>query len=235
MGQLSGRADNTVSAVPVVNQVIPAGAVTAVSAPIAGVADGATVAVVEVLVPPVVAALPVPEPVLQPVSDLVTGTAPLPVAVPELPVPVDADTFEGATVVPTDDPAAAGDSGTITESPIPSSVPVFAAMEGPGLATSPVGTNALAGTASDRGVADATSGIKAEQQDNAGPLPVHAQAPASPGLGAGSGGSTSGSSGSAAWLSTFTFNLPIAGAVRAGDTSEHVPAPVSYDPGSSPD
>lgn len=230
--ELAGPAVNIVSAVPVGNQVTPTGAVTAVSAPIAGVADGATAAVVD---SPVAVAVPVLEPVLQPVPDLVTGTVPLPVAVPDLPVPVDADTPEGATVVPTDDPAAAGDSGTITESPTPSGVPVFSAVEGPGLATSPVGTDALAGTASVRGVADATSGINAEQQDNAGPSPVHAQAPAYPGLGAGSGGSSSGSSGSTAWLSTFTFDLPIAGAVRAGEISEHVPAPVSYDPGSSPD
>jgi hypothetical protein len=236
VGQLSGLADNIVSAVPVVNQVVPAGAVTAVSAPIAGVADGATAGLVDVVVPPVAAAVPVLEPVLQPVSDLVTGTAPLPVAVPELPVvPVDADTSGGATVVPTDDPAAAGKSGAAPESPTPSGVPVVDAVGGPGLATSPVGTIALAGTAPVLWVADAASGIEAEQQDNADPSPVHAQAPAAPGSGAGSGASTSGSSGSAAWLSTFKLDLPIAGAVRAGETSEHVPAPVSYDPGSSPD
>ncbi|WP_240341816.1 hypothetical protein [Arthrobacter sp. Alg241-R88] len=218
------------------NQVVPASAVTAVSAPIAGVADGATAGLVDVVVPPVAAAVPVLEPVLQPISDLVTGTAPLPVAVPELPVvTVDADTSGGATVVPTDDPAAAGNSGAASESPTPSGVPVVDAVKGPGLAASPGGTVALTGTAPVLWVADAASGIEAEQQDTTDPSPVHAQAPAAPGSGAGSGVSASGSSGSAAWLSTFTFELPIAGAVRAGETSEHVPAPVSYDPGSSPD
>ncbi|MCQ6269712.1 hypothetical protein M8J71_04325 [Pseudarthrobacter sp. R1] len=235
VGQLSGLADHIVSAVPVVNQVVPTGTVTAVSAPIAGVADGATAGLVDVVVPPVAAAVPVLEPVLEPVSDLATGNAPLPVAVPELPVvPVDADTSGGATVV-TDDPAAAGNLGAATESPTPSGVPVVDAVKGPGLAVSPVGTVALTGIAPVLWVADAASGVEAEQQDIADPSPVHAQAPAAPGSGAGSGASTSGSSGSAAWLSTFTFDLPFAGAVRAGETSENVPAPVSYDPGSSPD
>lgn len=120
VGQLSGLADNIVSAVPVVNQVVPAGTVTAVSAPIAGVADGATAAVVDVVVPPIVDALPVLEPVLQPVFDLETGAAPLPVAVPDLPVvSVDSDPFEGATTDPIDGQAAAEDSGSTFESPTP--------------------------------------------------------------------------------------------------------------------
>jgi hypothetical protein len=236
VGQLSGLADNIVSAVPVVNQVVPAGAVTAVSAPIAGVADGATAAVVDVVVPPVAEAVPVLEPVLQPVSDLVAGTAPLPVAVPELPVvPADADISGSATAIPTDDPAATGDSGEASESPTPSGVPASDAAGGPGFVASPVGTVALAGTASILWAADAASGIEPGQQDTADPSPVPAQAPAAPASGAGSGASTSSSSGSAAWLSAYKFDLPIAGAVRAGETSEHVPAPVSYDPGSSPD
>ncbi|WP_458779242.1 hypothetical protein [Arthrobacter sp. D3-16] len=241
VGQLSGLADNIVAAVPVVNQVVPAGTVTAVSAPVAGVADGATAAVVDVVVPPVAEAVPVLEPVLQPVSDLVTGTAPLPVEVPELPVaPVDADSSERA-VVPTDDHAADGDPDATSVSRTPADVPIADAVGGPGFAASPAGRVAPAGTSSILWASlaafgtEAASGLAGEQQDSADPSPVPAQAPAAPGSGTGSGTSMSGSSGSAAWLSPFTFDLPVAGAVRAGETSEHIPAPVSFDPGSSPD
>ncbi|WP_461174254.1 hypothetical protein M1D93_06035 [Arthrobacter sp. Z1-9] len=235
-GQLSGLADNIVSAVPVVNQVVPADAVTAVSVPIAGVAGGATTAVVDAVVPPVVDAVPVLEPVLQPVSDLVTGTVPLPVAVPDLPVvSVDAYPFEGATSDPTVGQAAAEDLGATFESPTRSGIPVTEAFEGQGLATSPVGAVALAGTSTALSAAVAASGGEAGQQDTAGPSPVPTLAPAAPGSGVGSGTSAGGSSGSAAWLSSFDFDLPLPGAVPAGETPEHVPAPVSFDPGSSPD
>ena len=234
VGQLSGLADNIVSTVPVVNQVVPAGAVTAVSAPIAGVADGATTAVVDVVVPPVAEAVPVLEPVLQPVSDLLTGTAPLLVAVPDLPVvPVDGDLSAGATAVPTDDKARAGDPGAPSESPTSSGV--LDVAEGRDFAASPVSAVDLASTSSGLWASVAASGIEAGQQDTGDPSSVPAQAPAALGSAAGSGASTSGSSGSAAWLNLYNFDLPIAGAVRAGETSEHVPPPVSYDPGSSPD
>lgn len=241
VGQLSGLADNIVPADPVVNQVSPAGTVAAVSAPVAGVAVGATAAVVEVVVPRVAEAVPVLEPVLQPVSDLVTGSAPLPVAVPELPVvPVGADPSEAA-VGPTDDRAADGDSDASSLGPPPVGVPVIEAVGEPGFAASPVGPDALASTSSALWASVAASrieaafGVAGEQEDSGGRSPIPAQAPAAPGLGTGSGTSMSGSSGSAAWLSPFAFDLPVAGAVRVGETSEYVPAPVSYDPGSSPD
>lgn len=236
VGQLSELADNFVSAIPVVNQAVRAGAVTAVPAPIAGVADGASSAVIEVVVPPVAEAVPVLEPVLHPVAELAAGTALLPVAVPELPVvPDHEDLPEGAPVAPTDGQAAAGGSGPISESPTFSGVPVIDAVEGPGFSTSRVGTVVLADTSSGLWASLAASGIEAEQQDAADLSPVPAQAAAAPGSAAGSGASASGSSGPAAWLNPYNFDLPIVGAVHAGETSEHVPAPVSYDPGSSPD
>lgn len=236
VGQVSGLADNIVSAVPVVNQVVPAGAVTAVSAPIAGVADGASAAVIEVVVPPVAKAVPVLEPVLHPVAELATGSALLPVAVPEVSVAPDVvDLSESATVAPTGGQAAAGSSGPVSESPTLSGVPAIDAVEGQGFGTSRVSTVILADTSSGLWASVAASGTEAGQQDTADPSPVPAQAPAALGSAAGSGASTSGTSGSAAWLSAYNFDLPIVGAVRIGETSEHVPAPVSYDPGSSPD
>jgi hypothetical protein len=100
VGQVSGLADNIVSVVPVVNQVVPSGTVTSVAAPIAQLTDGTTAAVVEVVVPPVTETLPVLEPVLEPVSELVAGTEPLPVELPELPtLTVDEDVPPAAAAV----------------------------------------------------------------------------------------------------------------------------------------
>ena len=82
---LASSADQLIAAVPVVNEVVPAGTVSAVAVPVAVVADDATAGLVETVAPPLVEAVPVLEPVLQPVSDLVTGAAPLPVTLPSVP------------------------------------------------------------------------------------------------------------------------------------------------------
>ncbi|MGC0238207.1 hypothetical protein [Arthrobacter sp. SD76] len=77
--------------------------------------------------------------------------------------------------------------------------------------------------------------MSSEQPDTTDGAPHPAQVPAAPGSGTGSGAASAGSAGSAAWLNTFDLNIPDAGAVLAGEASEHAPAPVSFDPGSSPD
>jgi hypothetical protein len=229
--QVSGIADNVVSVVPVVNQVVPAGTVTAVAAPIAHVSDGATAAVVEAVVPPVAESLPVLAPVLQPVSDVVTGTAPLPVELPELPVvAVDEDVPAAGAVVPTEASAAA--------EPAPAATPALSDSSlnaAPDTVTIPYGAVALAGTSTPLLAASSMSDFSDEQPGTADPSPARAQAPAAPGSGAGSGAAPGGSPGSAAFLSPFNFDLPLSGAVCAGESPEHAPAPVSFDPGSSPD
>jgi len=261
VGEVSGLADDIVAVVPVVNQVLPAGGVvTAVTAPVAGVADGATTSLVDVVVPPVAEAVPVLEPVLEPVADLVTGDAPLPVAVPELPVPVVADPSGGTGVSdPADLPDGAGlpDAGLsgvsdLSGAPVPSvdrgvaggaavsgaaapdGVPVLDAVPGAGGAGSPAGAG-LAGALPLWDPAGADAGAGGQDVADPSPVPAQAPVPAVPGSGAGSGTPTSGSSGSAGWLSPFSFDLPVPGALRAGDIAAHVPAPVSFDPGSSPD
>ena len=232
VGQVSGLADNIVSVVPVVNQVVPTGTVTAVAAPIAQVADGATAAVVEVVVPPVTEALPVLEPVLEPVSELVTGTEPLPVELPELPtVTVDEENPPAvAVIVPTEASTTVEQAPAETLAAAESSI-----IDAPDTATSPQGAVALAGTSSPHWAAIGAPGSSDEQPGTADPSPAPAQAPAAPGSGTGSGAAPAGSPGSAAFLSPFGFDLPLAGAVCAGETPEHAPAPVSFDPGSSPD
>ena len=231
VGQVSGIADNIVSVVPVVNQVVPAGTVTAVTAPIAYVADGATAAAVEAVVPPVAGSLPALEPVLQPVSDLVTGTVPLPVELPELPVrAVDEEVPAAAAVVPTE--ASAAVEPALADTPAPSDSSSIAA---PNTDTFPDSAGALPGTSGPLWAITSPSDFSDEQPGTADPSPAPAQAPAAPGSGAGSGAASAGSPGSAAFLSPFDFNLPLSGAVCAGEFPEHAPAPVSLDPGSSPD
>ncbi|WP_235013141.1 hypothetical protein [Arthrobacter sp. SLBN-100] len=229
MAQASGIADTIVSVVPVVNQVVPGDTITAVAAPIAYVADGATAAVVEAVVPPVAESLPVLEPVLQPVSDVVTGRAPLPVELPELPLAaVDEEVPAAAAAVPTG--ASAAVESALANIPEPSES-FFAAA--PDTATFPDGAAALAGTSAALWAATSASGLGNEQPSTADPSPAHA--PAVPGSGTGSGAASGGSPGSAAFLSSFSFDLPLSGAVCAGESPEHAPAPVSFDPGSSPD
>lgn len=230
VGHLSGVADNLIAAVPVLNQVVPSGTVSAVATPIAQVTDGATTAVVETVVPPVAESLPVLEPVLVPVSDLVSGSAPVPVEVPELPIVVPAEDLpDVASAARAEVPA---ETIQINETAALDAVDIE--VLGQQAAANPEaerGALALPGAAAPL-VATSLSG---EQPADIDPSSSPALAPALPGSGTGSGGSTGSSPGSAAWLSTFGFALPFAGSELAGEASDHAPAPVSFDPGSSPD
>ncbi|HKU02722.1 MAG TPA: hypothetical protein VJQ80_07935, partial [Arthrobacter sp.] len=76
---VSGLADNLIAAVPVLDQVVPAGTVSGVSDPLVELADTVAAGVAQDLTAPAAEALPVLEPVLQPVSDLLTGAVPMPV------------------------------------------------------------------------------------------------------------------------------------------------------------
>lgn len=228
-------ADNLVSSVPVVSHVVPAGTVSAVSAPIAEVADGATTAVVEVVVPPVAEAVPVLEPVLDPVADLVTGTSPLPVRVPDLPGTA---IGEEPSKVAADAPVLGAVTATVSESveePAPAGSASTDASGVPSAPATAVGVASLAGTSVLPWTGLTGAGQAAEQPGTADHAPVPAQNPAVPGSGSNSGASSSTSSGSAAWLTPFSFDLPFNGLVLAGEATEHAPSPVSYDPGSSPD
>ena len=232
-GQVSTVADNLVASVPVVNQVVPAGTVTAISGPVAQIADGTTSAVVETVVPPVVEALPVLEPVVQPVADVVTGTVPLPVPVPELPEVAAAE--EPAVDVLQGVSADFGSGTAVTDAAPAGDLPADAALASSAAGTSGTEAITLAGTSTVPPAGQTLSAITGDQPDTTAASPHPAQVPAAPGSGSGGGASSGGSAGSAAWLNTFNFNLPDAGAVLAGEASEHAPAPVSFDPGSSPD
>ncbi|TLM81119.1 hypothetical protein FDW83_17270 [Pseudarthrobacter sp. NamE2] len=227
VGQLSGGVDDLITAFPVVNQVVPAGTVSSVSAPVAHIADGATATLAETVVPPVAEAIPV----LEPVANLVTGTAPLPAPVPELPAVVVED---GAPVLP--EPAAADLEGASLEAADAASGESAVEIrreQAPASAVTAAG--ALAVTSAFPAAAEGAALMRSGDTAPAHPSSYPIHAPAVPGSGAGSGGLTGGGSGSAAWLSLFDFAFPLAGLVIAGEAPDHALAPVSFDPGSSPD
>lgn len=237
--RISGLADNAIAVVPVLEQVVPPGAVSTVSAPLADVADAATAGAVQVLVAPAAEAVPALEPVLQPVSDLLTGAST--VALPALPV----DALPGdlpAIVIP--DPEVA--------QPAPLEAPATAletaSEPGPdsGALLDELGVGDVAqlqttGNAGLANIFEPPSAMPASADPDSGqslpvdPAQLPDQVPAVPASGTGSGGSSGGPSGAAAWLSPFDFGFEHPGAVLAGEASGHIPAPVSFDPGSSPD
>ncbi|WP_307077381.1 hypothetical protein [Arthrobacter pascens] len=222
-GSLAGGSDQFVAALPVVNRVVPAGTVTAVSAPVAAAADDAGAGLVDTVSPPLADAFPVLEPVLQPVADLVNGDTPLPVSWPEPPV---AATDASAEAV-------SGDPGTAGGlPPMP-----LADQDGSFLKTvaGTVGWTVSSELAST-GTPSASAGMQSASPDipwTDDPSP--APAPAGPSSGPGSGSSQSGSPGFVAWLDTNGLYLPLPGVFPISGSAEHAPSPVSFDPGSSPD
>lgn len=245
---VTGQADNLISSVPVVQHVVPPGTVSAVTKPVTWIVDGTTSAVVEVIVRPVTDSVPVLEPVLDPVADLVTGGTPIPVQAPVLPgSPAEGDI---------DSPAGPGSgrntsaapAGTDTEPPVAAtgqsaatddaSIPEASVGE-----TNPASLSASAGREVRAGAltfpwrgAFAPS-LPVELPGSVDPAPRPGPVPTAPGeAGAGSGATaSSGFSGSAAWLNSMDFHLDFAGTDRAGEHTENIPDPVSFDPGSSPD
>lgn len=205
---------------PVVGSLV--GTASTVTAPVAAVADGATAGLVNTVAPPLAEAVPLLEPLLEPVTDLVDAVASLPA------VPVGSAVSSLAEALSAD---------SIT-TPRPATSPLDAVLTDSGDAltgdsgnVSQVATSGTPGT-----IALATAGMQSAALE--APLtqdPSAIPSPLGPTSGAGSGGSLSGSNGSAAWLDTFGFNLPLPGAFPISGHSEHAPSPVSFDPGSSPD
>ena len=241
--QVSGLADNLISSVPVVDQVVPAGTVSSVSAPVVEVADSVAAGAVQVVLDPAAGAVPALEPVLQPVSDLLTGSAQLPL--PGLPVEVQQPVQTVTPDVPAAEaPASAEPRPALAEA----AEAVVATASEPAPADALAAGPLAAGNAVEESQrADGLTGTSVLQWDVSSlsdpaadqPLPVDpvppAQAPAVPGSGAGSGTSSGGPTGAAAWLSPYNFDFERPVAVLAGDSLQHAPAPVSFDPGSSPD
>ena len=238
--QVSGLADGLIASVPVVGQVVPAGTVSTVSAPLADAADGVTAGVVEAVATPVTEAAPVLEPVLKPVADLLTGTDQLPLPLPDAPlaaVPAELPVANAPASAETTPAAQATNPTSLQTVPEVAQADLSAetsagAKGGPALE----GTAPRADTAAPRADVSGPSGAASEEPAGpAGRSPLPSQAPVAPTSGTGAGGSSGGPSGAAAWLSPFDFHFEHPGTVPAGHASEQAPAPVSFDPGSSPD
>lgn len=243
VSSVSELIDSTAASVPIVRQVAPSGTVSAVAVPLASVADGATTGVVRVIAAPIAEALPVLEPVLQPVTDLVTGTRPIPDQVTgTAPTPDSAeDTVNPGTAV--NGSIAAAESTGISGATVDVEDPANAEGDDPGATqgrdkgtTGPVAV----GGASTPGPWAALTGnlLLIGQSGSVEPDHLPATVPAGPASGAGSGTSLSGSSGSSSsvgWLHPFSLLFPLSGVIHAGEAVSHAPSPVSFDPGSSPD
>lgn len=224
VGRVAGTADHLIAPLPVMNSVVPAGTVTSVAVPVAGVVDTAADDLIETVAPPLAEAVPVLEPVLQPVVDLVDATvAAVPVTLPDLIV---------------DGIAVAGEASTITDAAAgPTAGAEHSADDAPGRSTN-AADHFRAATGASSALAKTSARTLPLAPGNTwtvDPSMPPAPAPAGPASGLGSGASPSGVSGSAAWLDEFGFNLPLSGAFPVSGSPQHVPSPVSFDPGSSPD
>jgi len=177
------------------------------------------------------------EPVLVPVSDLVTGSDPLPLPdlsgtlpLEELPASGPVAAARTNFVEPVQDAAVAVRAGSFGAAEPARAADVNAAA--PSLTVFPgFGAAFLAETAGIQPAVHPSGGGDAGQPVTDDP----AQSPAVPGTGTGSGGPASVAFGSAAWLSAYDFDHFLCRAVLAREDGEHAPAPVSFDPGSSPD
>lgn len=222
-GAATGTVDQTIEAVPVVNQIAPADTVGTATAPVVQAADSVVADAAETVFPAATDTLPVLEPVLEPVGDLISGNDYLPFPDPESLAPglvdeatSDSDDGPGTDVEPalgralnasTDNTDTYGRSAEV----LPSST------ANTGLARS--------SAAPDGSIASPEYGQEA---------PALAEVPTIPGSGSASGQS-GGGPGGIAWLSTFHLNVPLTGVFRIGGPLQNSPAPVSFDPGSSPD
>jgi hypothetical protein len=223
-GATTGTVYYLIEPVPVVNQIVPASTVGTVTAPVVTAADTVAEAAHTVL-PAASDALPVLDPILEPVKELTSGIDSLPLAESEavatgLAVVPDISTFDGG--FGTDVEPALG--GPFTASPDSSGLSVmlesaasFPAAR-PGSAPS---STAPAGSPESPGNGEAA--------------PDPHELPAAPGSGSGTSQSSGASPGGSAWLSTFHVNVPLTGLFPVSGPLQNSPAPVSFDPGSSPD
>jgi hypothetical protein len=177
------------------------------------------------VVSPVVGDAAVPDTALQPVPDLLTDVAPLPVSDFISGTVDDHAAVVLSEVSAADTGAAVGSTGLWSAGPPDTLTPCelltgfVSTLLVPAAAASAVGPGFQAGTGADGG-------------SSGGATPEPVRLPVS---GSGSGQSSGGSPTPAAWLSNNFEYLPLPGSVPVSGLIQHAPAPVSFDPGSSPD
>lgn len=243
--EVAGLADDVAQNVPVVKELVPAGTVSAVTNPVVRTVDGAANSAVGTVAHVAETVLEPLDPVLAPV----TGTVPVPVITPELPTlpaippaaqPVVADPATSSpqpSALPAVDGASqydvSPDAGTAQESA--ASVPAMAdsTVELPGPASAH-------GSSLFRGLPVQLPAPSAASPENpAAPAPFESPAEPLPGAPATTTGGAGASNGNApvqpAWVDAHHFFLPEPGSARIQGSLLNSPAPVSFDPGSSPD
>lgn len=233
--------DQALQSLPMVNKVLPAGTVPAVLDPVASTADHVVDSTVGGTVVPVTEAVLTP---LDPVLAPVTGVIPVPPAAPAEPpgLPVIPELIDPAGVIAAPAPLPAPEVPAAEGSaPVSDSAP--AAVQPPTGINAPAAPSAhdfsLAAAGQHHSPAPAAATVAAASEELPVPAPGHIPGeplvgtPASTTGGAG----TSGGNGPAgpAWLSSHSFHFPAAGTAAVDGRLLTAPAPVSFDPGSSPD
>lgn len=170
--------------------------------------------------------------VLPPAAELVTDVAPLDISklisgqIGDLSVSV----LSGVSTV--DTAAVVSGAGHLSAGPLAAVVPgglVTALLSALLVSAAAV---SFAGPSFQGGAARLSSRLSSLPGSSGGPVPAPGRASAS---GSGSGHSSGGPHSSAAWLSNGSEHLSLPGAGPVSGPLQHVPAPVSFDPGSSPD
>lgn len=241
---VQGATGSSVSTVPVLNHVAPAGTGSAISIPAHGVFERITPAVsavvpaVRAVVAPIVETGPAFGAVLQPARSAVTGTGLLPPPRPaEAAVDLEYPRNEGpdgAAPAPiqagTGNPSGAADAQAFAVAPLQSGLP--SGVDGWPVTSPPA---AVAGVfppglaAADPGMPGAATSRHGSAQPLPAPVPVGTSAFT------GSSGSPAGSSGTLAWTDSLSFQVQLLSTDSAGEPALHVLTLVSSDPGSSPD
>ncbi|MDQ0771151.1 hypothetical protein QF031_003900 [Pseudarthrobacter defluvii] len=222
--EVSGLADNAVQSVPVVNELVPTGAVAAMVDPVVGGVDGIVDGTVGAAVPLADAVLEPLDPVLEPVVSAVTPPVVGPEAGPGAGRPV-------ATAV----------SAASAEEPAPGLPTVAELPQTTGGVTHPAPSAAKSqASVAERRMQMMRAAVTPVLSE-AGPedAPFHTPSdlpPAVPGAAIG-GNSPSGANGPAApgWISPHYFPAPADGTAAIQGRSLTAPTPASFDPGSSPD
>jgi hypothetical protein len=230
-GGVTDVVDDVIAAVPVVNQVVPEGPVASVTAPVVSAAE---TAVTDAVVPDAAGALPVVDQVIEPVRDIVDVDVDAPLPLPLAPLssapadPLDGTSEPSASLKPAADTAGFPAIGSA------SAEGLQAGQEGPLTPAATLLTAPGGGAALPLNAAAVSSGTP--ELPAGGESPASGWLPAAAGSGSGSGSSSSGSSGgAAAWLTASTIDLPLTGDAPVSGPLQHAPAPVSLEPGCSPD
>ncbi|QCO97421.1 hypothetical protein FCN77_06435 [Arthrobacter sp. 24S4-2] len=224
-GAATGTVDYLIEAAPVVDQIVPSGTVGSVIAPVVAAADTTVAETGQTVLPAASDAVPALDPILVPVGELLPGIDALPLpdtgtVPPRLPATPDTSAFDGGLVADVE----LALTGALTAFPV-----------GSGLSVTPGAASLLptAGPGSVHFPGVPAGGI--ESPGNGDGVPGPYELPAVPGSASGASQSAGAGPGGSALISAFHLDFPLTGVFPVSGPLQSFPAPVSFDPGSSPD